>query len=124
MMETLVVVDTELRPIFWHEPNGRSSVSIPDTRDLWDVLWQSRDRLRGVAHSHPGSGVPCPSREDLTTFAAIEAALGARLTWWITSRDTLVELCWRGPDRFDYEAFDVPWRDEPGFVEALRFKSY
>ena len=41
--------------------------------------------LAGVAHSHPGGGIPTPSWEDLTTFAAVEDGLGQRLVWWIVS---------------------------------------
>lgn len=102
MMEVAVVVDKQGKPIHWHLPPGRSAGFIPDTRDLWDVLWEHRGNLAGIAHSHPGSGMPGPSMTDLTTFAACEAGLGARLNWWITSSDQLVELAWRGPERLDY----------------------
>lgn len=107
MIEAGVVI-TEEGPVFWHLPNGRSSVAIPDTRKLWDVLWELRDtEFLGFAHSHPGSGVPAPSDTDLTTFAAIESGLGRRLDWWITSFDRIIQLRWEGPGRLDYEGFLV-----------------
>jgi proteasome lid subunit RPN8/RPN11 len=60
---------------------------LPDSRGLWDIFWENRDRLSGFAHSHPGAGVPWPSGTDLTTFRAVEAALGRRLQWWIVTLD-------------------------------------
>jgi hypothetical protein len=42
--------------------------------------------------------------EDVTTFAAIEAALGRRLVWWIVSDDAIVTVMHRGStQRLDYE---------------------
>jgi len=104
MMEAAVVVGLDWEPLYWHVPPGRSSVALPDTRDLWDVIWENRRNLLGIAHSHPGSGVPGPSHEDITTFAAIESGLGRDLRWWITSRDRLIELrCAHGHDLMGWE---------------------
>ena len=102
MTEVGVVVGRDGAALHWHAPPGRCSVALPDSRALWDVLWTHRDQVLGFAHSHPGSGRPSPSWTDLTTFAAIEAALGRRLTWWITSADRVVTVGWRGPDPLDY----------------------
>lgn len=125
-MEAAVVismVDNEV--IHWHLPPGRSPYAIPDTRDLWDVIWDSRDTLLGVAHSHPGSGMPLPSSEDLTTFSAIEKALGRRLKWWITSSDVFVEVTWAGEGRFDYKTKQViPLPGQEAWVKKLREISY
>ena len=85
MLEAAAVIDTTGSLIHWHVPAGRSAVSLPDSRSLWSVLWDSRDRLAGVAHTHPGTGRPVPSWEDLTTFSACEAGLGVRLSWWRTA---------------------------------------
>ena len=97
MKEAGVVVAHSGAPIHWHLPAGRSAAAIPDTRSLWDVLYNHRTEVSGFAHSHPGVGLPRPSYTDVTTFAAIEASLGRRLNWWITSRDQLVLTCWAGP---------------------------
>ena len=40
MIEAGVVIDRAMNPIFWHLPEGRTAGSIPDTRVLWDVLWE------------------------------------------------------------------------------------
>ena len=106
-MEAAVVVDLTGDGVYWHSPPGRSTVAIPDTRDLWQIIWDHRDDLSGVAHSHPGSGIPGPSRTDVTTFAAVESGLGRRLRWWIISRDHVIELKWVGPAPLQYGAVQV-----------------
>lgn len=101
-MEAAVVLDRDWHPIYFHTPGGRTGGSIPDSRDLWEVLWAHRENLLGVAHSHSGGGVPGPSHTDVTTFAAIDAALGARLIWPIITVDAFRAFQWRGPERLDY----------------------
>ena len=120
MIEVGVVIDTSGNPVFWHLPRGRTSVSLPDSRTLWEVLWaqHTADTLLGFAHSHPGSGVPGPSYTDVTTFAAVEAALGRRITWWITSSDHVVAVEWSGPDKHSYQATLIP--EPPAWVVLLR----
>lgn len=81
-------------PVFWHLPPGRRADFLPDSRDLWEVLWEHRaDEGLGYAHSHPGSGrsAASPSLTDVTTFDAVERALGRHLRWWITSSTYLRE---------------------------------
>jgi hypothetical protein len=124
MTEAGVVVDFRGEPIFWHLPEGRTSGGIPDTRKLWDVLWENRAGLWGFAHTHPGSGHPTPSHTDITTFAAIEAALGTRnVSWWIASRDQLVEYLW--DDREGQNKYKgITINEEPAWLEELRRLSY
>ena len=102
MIEVAVVLDRERRPIHWHAPSEATSVSLRDSRSLWEVLWARRAELSGVAHSHPGAGEPLPSQEDLTTFAGVEAGLGLRLEWWITSADRVRCFAYSGPTRYAY----------------------
>jgi len=106
MIEAGVVIDKSGEPLFWHLPPGRSALSLPDSRTLWDVIWDAfkADTLLGFAHSHPGSGVPGPSYSDVTTFAAIEAALGKRLDWWITSSDHVVLLRYSEAHKDPYQS--------------------
>jgi hypothetical protein len=118
MIETGVVV-TAAGSVFWHLPPGRTGGGIPDTRTLWEVLWEHRkDEGLGFAHTHPGSGVPGPSHTDVTTFSAVERGLGRRLTWWITNSSNTVALHWTGPGEHDYAPSVVT--DEPDWVEQLR----
>src|SRR5262245_44162606 len=116
MLEAACVVAIDGSVIYWHMPAGRSSGALPDSRSLWEVLWSERARLDAVAHTQPGRGSPEPSQEDLTTFAAVEAALGRRLRWWIATADRMAVFQWCGPDRFSYRGSDPPhgaaWLDE------------
>lgn len=104
--------------IYWHNVKNNTSVFIPDDRHLWEVIWEIRDRLDGIAHSHPGGGIPSYSYEDVTTFAAIEVALGKRLTWWIISSDNMSVYRWCGPERLSYEIVKIA--EEPTWIDELR----
>jgi proteasome lid subunit RPN8/RPN11 len=108
--------------VHWHLPAGRTGGSLPDSRQLWDVLWDLRkEELLGFAHSHPGSGVPGPSQIDITTFAAVELGLGRRLDWWITSSDRVILLGWHGPGKHYYMAETLA--EEPDWAAQLRHYS-
>jgi hypothetical protein len=119
-IESGVLIGLDGEPIYWHMPKGRSAGGLPDSRKLWEVIWENRAQVLGFAHSHPGSGRPGPSKEDVTTFAAVEAGLGKRLVWWITSSDSVVELWWLGPEKLHYgvdpislatDLHPLPWLD-------------
>jgi hypothetical protein len=85
MLETAFVFDSLGHVVHWHEPPGRSGGYLPDSKDLWDYLWETRLTLGGVAHSHPWDGLSFPSNTDVTTFRAIELGLGKRLLWPIVT---------------------------------------
>lgn len=112
-IEAGVLLDLNGVPIHWHLPPNRTVVALPDSPDLWAVIWGNREDLSGFAHSHPGSGVPGPSYTDITTFAAVEAGLGKRLDWWILSSDAGCLVRWMGPGRLDYKMVPInqtmPW---------------
>lgn len=114
---------------FWHNPPGRSSGHIPDTRTLWDILWahhQSKT-LVGFAHTHPGNGIPGPSMMDISTFVAIEDALGRPLIWWIASADRSVRVrrvvMDSMPGREVYGTTTIEIVDEPNWMHPLRQRS-
>lgn len=117
MTEHAFVIGADGAVLHHHAPPARTAVSLPDSRDLWLVLWAHRAIVAGVAHTHPGGGRPSPSREDLTTFAAVEAGLGRRLVWWIATADAVAAFAWGGPDRFGYT--EVPLGEMP-WLPALR----
>lgn len=126
-IEAGVVIDNDLLPIYWHLPKERTGGSLPDSQQLWNVLWEKRDEIYAVAHSHPGYGLPSPSYTDVTTFAAVEAALGKRLFWPIITGDSLAVFSWHGPEKYDYKmdlavmANSKIWM--PEWVRELREKS-
>jgi hypothetical protein len=118
MIEAGVVVTHE-GAVFWHLPPDRSGGALPDSRKLWDVLWDLRaTEFLGFAHSHPHFGTPGPSHTDITTFSAVERGLGRRLEWWIASMDRVIVLRWTGPGKHDYTA--TPVEEEPDWVAQLR----
>ena len=122
MLETGVVLSLAGCPIYWHLPAGRTAGSMPDSHRLWDEIWKNRSIVSGFAHSHPGRGMPGPSYTDVTTFAAVEDALGRRLAWPIISSTTLVRCEWLGPGRLDYgRTFDPHW---PAWAKTLRRLTY
>tara|TARA_Y100000310_G_scaffold340338_1_gene435731 strand:+ start:4257 stop:4643 length:387 start_codon:yes stop_codon:yes gene_type:complete len=81
MIEVAMVFDVHGKVIHWHLPPGRHAGAIPDSRDLWEVMWENREILGGVAHTHPWHGEPWPSQTDVTTFRACEQGLGKLLLW-------------------------------------------
>lgn len=125
MYECCVVLGFHCRPVHWHCPRS-SSVYIPDDSNLWQVIWENRQELIGVAHSHPGCGSSSPSQEDLTTFAAIEAGIGRRLLWWIVTEDSAAYFWWVGPDKYSYDGTDslVDWDWLPELRRQSGYKSY
>jgi len=142
-METGVLIARGMAPLYWHLPEGRTSGSLPDSRVLWDTIWLHRHDLEGFAHTHPGGGQPWPSTEDITTFFAIELALGRKLTWWISNQERTVVVVTTDDYEFDhgdtrvtksgeviegqksrrqsYRVFPIP--DEPSWVAELRHQS-
>jgi hypothetical protein len=101
-MEAALVFDKWGVPIYWHTPPDRTMSSLPDSRGLWEVLWDNRADLGGVAHTHPWSGFSGPSQTDVTTFAAVEAGLGQRLIWPVVTFTHINYLVWIGPGKHDY----------------------
>lgn len=129
MIETGAVINIHGDVIHWHMPAGRSGGALPDSRQLWDVLWQAQQIgwLAGFAHTHPGSGVPGPSQTDVSTFVAIENALGRSLKWWIASSDRMVRVSRvemdSVPGREVYTSTQIMVEDEPIWVAELRRRS-
>ncbi len=121
--EAGVVLGQDGEPIHWHVPPDRTGGSLPDSRQLWEVLWDRRHEVRAFAHTHPGVGRPCPSLEDVTTFAAVEAALGQRLDWYILSADSIVIVRWQGPARYRYHIHYDVRGTPPAWADELRRRS-
>jgi len=108
MKETRLVFDLEGKTINWpHDPNALPGY-LPDSHDLWDFLMANRERLGGVAHTHPWEGDAIPSWVDVTTFSAIERGLGKRLLWPIVTFTDVGVFEWAGPDEYDYIRLSEP----------------
>ena len=113
-----------LTPVFWHLPPDRSAGYIPDSRKLWEEIWDHRLEDLIFAHSHPGRGhYPGPSSTDVTTFAAIEAALGRRIGWFITNETHLV-FCIHDDNDWVTLAIDENDFGDKTWLQKLRDLSY
>jgi hypothetical protein len=101
-------------------------VWLPDSRARWEAIWQHRDELEEIVHSHPVGPLGF-SGEDETTMAALCAALGQRprfsvvAPWGLIRRDyppMLEDGSWPPPvDSL------VPAAAEPFWAGLLRLAS-
>jgi hypothetical protein len=91
--ETIVVFDTTGKAIYWHDKDA-SSGYVPDSDDLFDMMWENKDRLGGFAHTHPWNGEAIPSGIDLSTYRDLELALGKRLVWPVVSFTEVTLVFW------------------------------
>ncbi len=66
-----------------------STTRIPDNRERWEIIWQHRNEITEIAHSHPGEFLDF-SHEDLTTMEAVEAGTGKMFAWSIITKDGLL----------------------------------
>lgn len=118
--EAALVFDKWGVPIYWHTPPDRSAVALPDSRNLWEILWKNREDLGGIAHTHPWHGPTQPSQTDVTTFAGLELGLGKRLVWPIVTFTDIIYLVWVGPEKYDYgEMTKRRFRLHPINIEKL-----
>ena len=120
MIEVAMVFDLKGQVIHFHTPPGRTGDSIPDTRSLWEVLWENRDRLGGTAHTHPWSGSPCPSMVDVTTFRATEKGLGKCLLWLVVTFDQVGYWRWNEDAKDYYKLNGDQCTPEIQGIEKLR----
>lgn len=120
-MEAGLVFDKHGGLIHWHLPPDRSMGALPDSRGLWEILWDNRDILGGVAHTHPWHGRPGPSGTDVTTFAAVEKGLGLRLVWPIVTFSEVGYFVHVGPREHDYGVLEQRrFRIHRELIEELR----
>src|ERR1051325_566639 len=91
-----------------------SATRIPDSRDRWETIWNHRNEITEIAHSHPGEFLDF-SREDLTTMEAVEAGTGKRFVWSVITKTGFLS---RQNGR-DARREDLPW-----WLELMRKLSY
>jgi proteasome lid subunit RPN8/RPN11 len=109
MIEVAMVFDKKGNALFWLGPKEHTSSYIPDSQVMWQRIWEHRDIIGGVVHTHPWNGAPFPSETDTTTWHAIERALGKKLIWPIVSMD-------------DVTYFRRFQKDGVEFYQAVNFK--
>lgn len=82
MREVCILLDAS-GAILWADAST-SPTALPDSRTRWEAIWDHRDRLAAIAHSHP-VGPSAFSAEDESTMAALDDALGRRLRYLVVS---------------------------------------
>lgn len=98
--------------VLWSDASN-SPLALPDSRERWEAIWQRREELAEISHSHP-LGPEQFSAEDTSTMRALDDALGKRVTFsLVTPRQYLV----RGPGDVAVPATPPSW------VRALRLAS-
>ena len=91
-----------------------STMKIPDNRERWETIWQHRNGITEIAHSHPGEFLDF-SQEDLTTMEAVEAGTGKAFTWSIITKRGFLSR--KG-------GHDTQREDSPWWLELMRTLSY
>lgn len=98
--------------VLWSDASG-SPTALPDSRARWEAIWELRDDLETIAHSHP-LGPAAFSREDETTMAALDSALGRAVRYTVVAPRAVVT-------RAAGETF--PEDPEPWWAALLRLAS-
>lgn len=102
--EVCFLLDSDGR-VLWRDVSADPH-ALPDSRARWLAIWERRDVLAEIAHSHP-HGPLAFSAQDTSTMAAIDAALGRRLTYTVVTADNTLR---RPPDgRMMVPAPDPEW---------------
>jgi hypothetical protein len=87
--------------------------ALADSRLRWEAIWERRDVLGAVAHSHPG-GPLAFSGTDRTTMSALDSALGRPLRYLVVAPEGTLA------SRAGVEERVWP---EPAWAERLRVES-
>jgi hypothetical protein len=98
--------------VLWADASN-SPAALPDTRDRWEAIWELRDDLVEIAHSHP-MGPAAFSREDETTMEALDSALGRAVRFSVIAPRRMIV-------RDAGTIFSVD--DEPWWADLLRLAS-
>ncbi|MBL9021307.1 MAG: Mov34/MPN/PAD-1 family protein [Myxococcales bacterium] len=93
-----------------HRDDGESASHIADSRARWEAIWENRDQLVELAHSHP-AGPLAFSHEDETTMAALASALGKPLVFSVVTPGGMLRRQGGADERVE---------SEPGWADDLR----
>lgn len=135
--EACVVLGMDMKPLLWWLPEDRSAGYIPpvyeqaeDLDVLLKFILKNHHRIWGIVHTHPGSGLTCPSGIDLDCFMGVESSISPpfpspykRFPWLIATSDDLVVCTWCGPNPRDYATHPISsaWQERNrGWLDTLR----
>jgi hypothetical protein len=94
--------------VIWSDVSD-SPVALPDSRTRWEAIWENREQLTEIAHSHP-VGPTAFSSEDTTTMQALTAALGRGIRFSVVSAAGMIVRDVDGND--ERVATEPPWTVE------------
>jgi hypothetical protein len=75
--------------ILWADASD-SPAALPDSRTRWEAIWDHRDELEVIAHSHP-IGPAAFSAEDESTMQAIDSALGKLVRYCVVAPSVTID---------------------------------
>ena len=111
-MREVCLLITKNGTIVWSDA-GDNALALPDSRARWEAIWNNREELAEIVHSHP-VGPRAFSHEDETTMEALDAALGKALRFSVLAPEGLVVR----EDGKVFESAETPW-----WVPLLRLAS-
>jgi len=88
---------------------------VPDSHQRWRDIWEAREDLVEIAHTHPRGALGF-SHEDETTMSAVEIGLGRKLRWSVITEDGYLV---RNGNTQVVKRESLPW-----WVDLLRAASY
>ena len=100
--------------ILWSDASD-SPVALPDSRARWEAIWNSREELEVIAHSHP-VGPAAFSAEDTSTMEALDSALGKPVKYVVVAPTKTISR--QGDTQPDEDVSPEPW-----WVALLRLAS-
>ena len=98
--------------VLWADTTGSAS-ALPDSRSRWQEIWDRRDELVEIAHTHP-NGPAAFSAEDETTMEALTSALGRSVRFSVVAPARTIV-------RVGGETHDVD--PEPWWADCIRLAS-
>ena len=90
--------------VLWADASD-SPAALPDSRTRWEAIWELRDRLAAIAHSHP-VGPSAFSVEDESTMSALDSALGRSVRYLVVAPRVTIS---REGDAPTIEVSPEPW---------------
>ena len=98
--------------LLWSDAST-SPTRLSDSRKRWEAIWNHRDEIEELSHSHP-NGPLAFSKEDETTMSALDVALGKKLCFSIVAPDGMIRKSGDQTERVETE----PW-----WADLLRLAS-
>ncbi len=102
--------------VLWADASTSPS-ALPDSRARWEMIWELREDLEEIAHSHPVGPLGF-SAEDESTMLALDQALGRALRYSVVAPRGMIARG-GGVERDQRVAPD----DEPFWADLLRAAS-